>query len=352
MTRLASIAMVLFLSITASAQIQRYDVTIPDTIDDTVDLGPLDLNGNMVSDNFFITNPTADTLTYTFDWTGYEVYIWLPKNENGVRIDTILPYATKREGFTAAGPMYQEPTAVAELNVYKLDGTLFATEHIHFISTETYAFDSTFTFDAHCFPYGVRANQWIYFGMNFLDPDNYYEPRILDSVRIVNASDSLVHIKTAYVLDSAEYAITGFSDPNFPVTLAKDEEFIIYLSYAKNAEEDPSLWNLLFVITDTTFQLKNAGYQNRPAKANPSSSVIETIESEKIVISPNPAHDRLLIHTKSAEITIHDAMGRMIVSFFSKDETSYDTRDLANGVYYCTIVKADLTEVHKFIISH
>ena len=78
----------------------------------------------------------------------------------------------------------------------------------------------------------------------------------------------------------------------------------------------------------------------------------------KIEIYPNPANDKFIIQGKnlqSVNITITDAAGKIVLLPFSSSSANtieFDSRNLANGLYYIKTNNDTKPEIFKIVVNH
>jgi hypothetical protein len=331
------------------AGLEQFKITMPDGKDDILEIGPIDQNGIFVAENFYIENPTEDTLIYVVKKeSNSALTIWLGDPCSG-EIDTIAPHSAKREEFIVNVPLINYDADFGAIVIMRKPGdtAVYATEKI----SADFSMTSSSTTSSK--DLGVRSNQIVYF-TNFADRTKLFSTT--DTVHIVNTSDTTVFIKTIFLLEGSEYSITSFSNPNFPVRLGNLDTLFIFLKFKVNP--DSLEWNKLFVVTDTDYAALNASYHCRPAKQNPLSSVAQDRKLTAFSVTPNPASGSALINISenylpSIQVSISDALGREIASLKTSGESiRYDVSNLSNGVYYCTVQSAAGRETRKFVVSH
>lgn len=105
-----------------------------------------------------------------------------------------------------------------------------------------------------------------------------------------------------------------------------------------------------FTPSDTTLTLPNFTYPDY------CTVLLKTdeIESDKVLIYPNPTHDKIQIFSDNIpnhpeEINIYDITGRKVYSNFNSLIESIDVSQFSNGLYYLKIKSANFVQSGKFV---
>ena len=161
----------------------------------------------------------------------------------------------------------------------------------------------------------LYQNQFVWNGIQGMDQSGNYYP--LDSIPYYNDQDSDVIIQTMFIPKGSHFTIKGFSNLKFPVTLHKGDLFIAYFSYSDIPDTigytfspnpndstiiDTGYWDMVVIVTDTTYQIAKANYKGSPPKKILGQTGVHVSKqnSVDILISENPV-------IVSAHITIPDA---------------------------------------------
>jgi hypothetical protein len=315
-------------------QSRTHHVTIPSSVVDTLNMGVLSWQVYYYNSNIWLHNPTDDTLIYDARTVSVGGSLFFDYKDNFDYFTIIPPHDSTKLLYFAIGSEFPE---YGEWNIgYQVFGDTLDKNYTPLVTT-------CYAKDRDDLLVEVFEDQFVYTGISHYDSNSNVVTA--DSQEYLNDQDSLVTIKTMFIPKGSHYTITGYSS-DLPVTLEKGEKLTVYYSYGEadtvayidSLTQDTSYWDIVIIVTDTTYPVASASFNGQPPKAEIKSSVpnIFRYEDTKIVLYPNPTTKELTIsHTseRAERVVMYDMTGALVRSDVVNGEATWDVSALPSGSY-------------------